>query len=121
MKANHKLATPKAVTDFLMEFKKNSGDMGRMIKFTDDRAKNFWTLIELNLTILQALEKILSLTYKNYILGPYKREDGSGNLWAFGLEVEGRPIYIKLCDDFSTGYALCVSFHKPEKLMKFIY
>ena len=118
MVASHRHSKPEEITRFLMAYK--SVATTKKIVFTEERMKNIWTLIALN-RISPPLEKILSLTYKNYLAGPYKRESGAGNLWEFGLKTDGEDIYIKLCDDFSKDVALCVSFHKPEKPLKFIY
>ena len=120
MTGNRRIQKKEEVLNFLFQFKKLAGNMGRNTELAE-RGKNFQTIIKLNLTILRAKEILLTLTYKNYISGPYKREDGPGNLWEFILVLDGNAIYIKLCDDFSNCFPLCISFHEPEKPFKLFF
>jgi len=103
------------VIKFLREFKKYSQDKFTFIR----RKKNLLTLSYLGITIEEAKNIIYNLTYENYSGGPIKDKDNpSSQVWVFGVIIEHREIYIKLSDDFNSGYAKCISFHiAREKLI----
>jgi len=113
-----KVATPKEITDFLKNFKKTAQNKFELIP----RKLNLDFISHLGITIRQAKNMIMQLTYENYYNGPEKdRDRQKGNIWEFGADIDNEGVYIKLSDDLSSNIAKCLSFHKPEFKITYPY
>lgn len=115
------ITNKKDVIDFLVKFK-------RLIKekkfyIAEDRKKNREALIKLCLTKSLRTDCLLNLTDLDYCEGPLPDDSGSGDIWIFGLEIDGKEIYIKLkIDNYQNNeYAKCLSFHIAEFKLKYPY
>lgn len=87
-----------------------------------EREKNMQSLAELGITIPQAINTLLKLTYKNYSGGPEKDDHFTeSNVWFFGCKIDGEEIYIKLSDNFKHNKAKCISFHKSKYKITYPY
>jgi hypothetical protein len=108
----------KYVTDFLIEFKALIHENRLHIK---DHDKNRNSLLELGLTGKQREEILLSLLVNNYCSGPIQDEYKPGHYWVFGVQVDEVEIYIKLKIAGAPGAenAICFSFHKSERPLKY--
>ena len=77
----------------------------------------------------ERLEIILGLRVEDYIKGPEEddRARGPQDIWFFGVEYEGIPIYVKLQlveeKDAAAGqklkHAKCISFHEAKWPMSY--
>jgi hypothetical protein len=85
--------------------------------FTVPRKKNSDCLATLKLFEDDVIDEVLSLTYKDYVSGPHKDNNGTGDIWVFGKVISGHLIYIKLKIDYDN--AKCISFHLADWNMKF--
>jgi len=82
------------------------------IIFRDDRDINRSTLQELE--IIPSYRKVVieNLRVEDYVQGPVVDELNSmGEMWAFGKDVRGREIYIKVMIVGTTSQTICISFH----------
>jgi len=90
-----------------------------------DRTKNFNFITGLGLIRQDIFDIIDSLEVDDFLNGPITDETFKGELFEFGKNFYGREIYIKLkiCDfDYSGEKQLtlnCVSFHSPERPLKY--
>lgn len=108
--------TPQEITAFLKDFKSH---LQKKFVFIQ-RQKNLQTLALLGITVKHAKEVIAALMYCDYCRGPMQdRDRQNANVWEFGYSISGKNIYIKLSDDFSSGYAKCISFHIAEFEVEF--
>jgi len=105
-------AQPWQVTLFLFQFKEFAQN-----KFIfAERDKNRDTIARLGITIPQAKDEILGLTYEDYYRGPIPDKDCKGEeFWEFGKIISGKQVFIKLKAKSKHGVAICFSFHTPEK------
>ncbi len=79
------------------------------------RKKNLDTLALLGLSLADAKERVLGLVPEDYVGGPLpddKRPEDE--VWVFGLRVEGREIYMKVCVITEPLLCTCISFHLSE-------
>jgi hypothetical protein len=85
------------------------------------REESIDTIARLGITIPQAKNEILELTYENYYRGPIQDTDSRkrGEYWEFGRLICGKEIFIKLKTVSEYGAAICFSFHIPEKQIKY--
>ena len=106
------------ITLFLMLFKKLAQNL-----FTfADREESLDTLARLGITVKQAKEEILGLTYQNYYRGPIPDTSSKGGAyWEFGKTVCGEQIFMKLKADTEHGVAICFSFHIPDEPLEYPY
>lgn len=87
-----------------------------------DRRKNRQLLNELDLTPDQARDIILHLDVDNYSSGPYlDSQITGGEICEFGIEVDGKEIYIKIAvvEKYGLCYCKCISFHEAERPMDY--
>ena len=106
------------VTLFLILFKELSQNA-----FTfAERKRSLDTIACLGITVEQAKEEILGLTYQDYYRGPIP-DTGSkgGKYWEFGKAICGEQVLIKLKADSKHGVAICFSFHTPDETIKYPY
>lgn len=85
----------------------------------EDRRKNNQTLIDLNLTLKDVFDVLMTLDVTNYIDGPSPDRDrpGTSDFWKFKINVCGKVIYIKMKIeeiDESKNMVKVVSFHIDE-------
>jgi len=115
-------ASREQVRTFLTAFKRAAIEAGPRITIVS-RDKNWNALPELGLTERQRDDAILALTPDDYSMGPEPDDDPTreGDVWVFGAEVLGQHAYIKLklVEDGPLRKAICVSFHKAERPMRF--
>ena len=111
-------AQPWQVTLFLVLFKEFAQNN---FKFAE-REKGLDTIARLGITIPQAKEEILGLTYQDYYRGPIPDKDRKGEeFWEFGKAISGEEIFIKLKTESKHGVAICFSFHIPDKTIEYPY
>lgn len=75
------------------------------------------TLNSLNLTPGIAKEVIDNLNVENYYRGPFESDDGGeGDIWEFGVNIDGNEIYIKIfiLSKHKSILIKCISFHIAE-------
>ncbi len=112
------MAKPEEITAFLKKFKPL---IVKEMNFVN-RKDNIATISYLGLTIPDVKGILSQLTYKDYVKGPEKDIDRSGNMiWEFGVHIKGEEIYIKLSDDFSFDKAKCISFHIAQYPIQYPY
>jgi hypothetical protein len=111
---------------FLQEFKLHA----RKNKlYGEDRREYKQDLIELSLTVKQRNNIILSLEISNYIDGPKPDRDRAGEIWEFGILLDGVEIYIKLKlvayqpagEKELVFRSKCISLHKAKYPLSFPY
>ncbi len=92
------------------------------ILFFDEREKNRKALAELDITNVDRVAIIKTITVKDYSEGPIKNMlNRFGDLWVFGKDVKGQEVYIKICYGVPNMSTICVSFHVAEFPMKYPY
>ena len=111
-------AQPWQVTFFLMLFK----EFAQSNFYFVDRSKSLDCLARLGITVQQAKEEILGLTYEDYCRGPLPDTGPKGGeLWEFGKRIEGIEIFIRLKVVLHHKMAKCQSFHEAEKPLQYQY
>jgi hypothetical protein len=83
--------------------------------YRDDRDKNKKALEELE--IVPSFRRIVieNLKAEDYLKGPVVDElNRLGEMWAFGKDVKGREVYIKIMIVGTTSQTICISFHLAE-------
>jgi hypothetical protein len=102
---------------FLFQFKEFAQ---KKLSFAE-RDKTLDTIARLGITIQQAKEEILGLTYEDYYMGPIPDTDSKkgGEYWEFGKLICGQEIFIKLKTVSEYGAAICFSFHIPERQIEY--
>ncbi len=114
------IATQSEIITFLEQFKFFAQNLS-CFSFIE-REKNMQTITELGISIAQAVNVILELTYKNYVKGPSLDRDRPGqNVWEFGCYLDNNELYIKLSNNFKYGIAKCISFHKANFSITYPY
>ena len=80
------------------------------------------TIACLGITIPQAKEEILGLTYEDYYRGPIPDTGPKGGeYWEFGKTICSQEIFIKLKTVSNHSVAVCFSFHIPDETIKYPY
>ncbi len=111
-------AQPWQVTLFLFQFKKFAQ---KSFSFAE-RDRSLDTIARLGITIRQAKDEILGLTYEDYYRGPIPDKDRKGEeFWEFGKTICGEQIFIKLKAVSKYGVAICFAFHVPEEKIGYPY
>ena len=105
------------VTLFLSQFKEFAQ---KNFSFAE-RDKSLDTIARLGITIHQAKDEVLGLTYEDYYRGPIPDTDSKkgGEYWEFGKLICGQEIFIKLKTVSEYGAAICFSFHIPERQIEY--
>ena len=111
-------AEPWKVKLFLFQFK----------EFTQERFsfyprdESLGTIARLGITVQQAKDEILGLTYEDYYRGPIPDTGPKGGeYWEFGKTIYGQEIFIKLKAVSEYRVAICFSFHTPDKTIEYPY
>ena len=109
---------PWQITFFLMLFK----EFAQSNFYFVDREKSLGCLAQLGITVKQAKDEIMSLTYEDYLRGPVPdKGTKGGELWEFGKTMEGKDIFIRLKVVSQYNMAKCQSFHIAERPMQYPY
>ncbi len=104
------------VTLFLFQFK----EFAQNILSFYPREESIDTIARLGITIPQAKQEILGLTYEDYYRGPIPDKDRKGErFWEFGKTICGQEIFIKLKTVSKHSVAVCFSFHIPEEKIEY--
>lgn len=117
-KKRERMTTQDEVESFLAE-------LHAKLKISDNiavtpREKNEQGLLDLEITSLQRIEKIKSLTVSDYSEGPLKDVLNKGaDMWVFGVNIKGKEVYVKLSKGLLNGPVICHSFHMAERKMKY--
>ncbi|NMC64290.1 MAG: type II toxin-antitoxin system MqsR family toxin [SAR324 cluster bacterium] len=86
------------------------------------RQKNRDSLLQLGLSVKSCRAEVMALSIEDYCSGPEDDPKGNGKVWIFGREINGTPVYIKLkISRFGAGSVTCISFHKAEFPLKYVY
>ena len=109
-------AQPWQVKLFLFQFK----EFAQKKFLFAERAKSLDTIARLGITIKQAKDEILGLTYEDYYRGPIPDKDRKGEeFWEFGKSIYREQVLIKLKAKSKYGVAICFSFHTPDKTIEY--
>lgn len=112
------MALKNEVEAFLASFHEKVKIFG--ILFRDDREKNRNALFDLDISRLERLEIVKSIETEDYSEGPIPDELHHGTeMWAFGRDVQGIEVYIKISIGGFNGRAICISFHRAEHPMNY--
>ena len=87
------------------------------------REKNETTKFELDLTDEDIREEIFGLSVNDYCEGPCKDKEIEGDVWIFGKTIREKEVYIKLKltgDEKGQGVRI-ISFHFPDKPLRYLY
>ena len=104
------------IVAFLKEFKRlvAESDVDIFVK----RKEYQDAFVELGIAISDAYNVLMSLSIDNYCSGPEPDKDrpGTGSIWEFGTETDGKEVYIKLkiVESGDKKYAKCISFHRAK-------
>ena len=111
------MVTKEEVQGFLYKMKEKVKVFG--IMYRDDRGKNAQTLVDLEVTPKYRDNVIINLEVEDYSDGPVVDTlNKCGEMWAFGKDVKGQEIYIKITLG-KGSCALCISFHIAEYPMNY--
>ena len=86
------------------------------------RDESLDTIARLGITIPQAKQEILGLTYEDYYRGPIPDTGPKGGeYWEFGKTICGQEVFIKLKTVSKHSVAVCFSFHIPDETIEYPY
>tara|TARA_R110002074_G_scaffold131627_1_gene274276 strand:- start:793 stop:1152 length:360 start_codon:yes stop_codon:yes gene_type:complete len=106
------------VEAFLKSFKEKKQIWG--ILFLDSRAKNFNTLLALDIRPVDREQVLDTLTVKDYSQGPLDEDwHGGKEMWVFGTKMKDTEIYIKITLGALGTQTICISFHTAEHPMQY--
>lgn len=109
--------TIQEVRQFLQAFRAQWEQHG--IVFVE-REKNLQALLDLELLPEQRETILQELPISGYIKGPKPDTVVVGaNYWEFGVQVNGREVYVKLSLGPDDGPVVCLSFHPAERTMRY--
>ena len=111
-----KCAEKYQITLFLFQFKEFAQNNFKFV----ERDKSLDSIARLGISLKQAKEEIMGLTYENYCKGPVP-DTGTkgGEYWEFGKLICEQEIFIKLKTVSEYGAAICFSFHIPERQIEY--
>ncbi|MES2615205.1 MAG: hypothetical protein V4591_07315 [Bdellovibrionota bacterium] len=111
------------VAEFLQTFKENAQGIPQRV-FLVPRSKNLESIAEMGFTEKIAKEAILNILPIEYSQGPLLEKNynfGEQELWVFGKDVFGFEVYIKTTVGIKKDECKCLSFHKSERPMIYIF
>jgi len=109
-------AQPWHVKLFLFQFK----EFAQNVFSFYPREESLDTIARLGITIPQAKEEILGLTYEDYYRGPIPDKDRRGEeYWEFGKTISDKQVFIKLKTVSEHSAAICFAFHIPEEQIEY--
>lgn len=107
------------VRDFLIRFKEAITEHSGV--YLVNRESTLATLAYLGLTKRHVEEILLDLSTEDYSQGPEPDRDRPGEVWVFGVRLEGVPheiyIKVKLVETEGGPLAKCLSFHIAKYLL----
>ena len=85
------------------------------------RDKNLDALAELDITPAKRIEYLMNLKAEDYSSGPNKDtyDPMKPDYYEFGIQINGREVYIKISLGLINKRADCMSFHPAEFPMKY--
>ena len=111
-------AQPWQVTLFLFQFKEFA--QNKFILAERDESRD--TIARLGITIPQAKQEILGLTYEAYYRGPIPDTGPKGGEYLeFGKTICGQEIFMKLKTVSKHRVAVCFSFKIPDETIEYPY
>ena len=106
------------VESFLKDFKHKLGFWGLL--FRSDRAKNFNTMLALEISVNDIKNVLHQLEVRDYSEGPLEEVLYKGSdMWVFGTVIKKKEIYIKVTMGLPGNNVICISFHLAEKKMPY--
>lgn len=84
-----------------------------------ERSKNLQTMLDLELTNISVRDHLRNLQVKDYYKGPTKDDHEGSDLWEFGKIIKKKEIYIKITIGELNKPVICISFHYPERRIKY--
>lgn len=105
------------VESFLNEFKIKMKVFG--IVYLRLRQKNLQTQLDLELREFEKDKYIGELTVEDFYKGPSQDYTGGPNIWEFGKMVKNNEVYIKIMMGIGAKPVICISFHFPERKIKY--
>jgi len=113
--------TKEEVETFLKDFKQKMAARvgGYPVIFYRERPKNLQTQLDLELKEFEKEKYLSELTVEDFYKGPTKDVDGGPDLWEFGKTVKNKEMYIKISIGKLNKPARCISFHFPEREIKY--
>lgn len=115
------MATEGEIEHFLSDFKVKLEIWGLLFQNRLNR-KNFQTMSELEINVLDVKRELKTLKVSNYVDGPLPDNLYNGMpMWVFGKEVSKCDIYIKITMGQPNEKVICISFHFPEHPMTYPY
>lgn len=113
--------TKEEVETFLKDFKQKMAARvgGYSVIFYRERPKNLQTQLDLELREFEKERYLSELTVEDFYNGPTKDVDGGPDLWEFGKTVKNKEMYIKISIGNLNKPARCISFHLPEREIKY--
>ncbi len=92
------------------------------VLFRSDRGKNAQTLLDLEMTYIQAKKVLKELKVEDYSEGPLEDRLNQGpEMWVFGKNLKNREIYIKITMGVPGTSVICISFHFSERPLSYPY
>ena len=112
------------VKNFLISMKtalQKSTNLDPRLSFSTVRIKNMEALAELDIRVSDVEGVLMSLVPSDYCEGPLADSKIFGDLWVFGKMVNNKEVYIKLklSGDAKRYLVRVISFHLPDKPMKY--
>jgi hypothetical protein len=91
-----------------------------------NRQKNLSSMAAAGLLPDHVKQHILGLTYRQYLSGPEQETDSNfrpGDVYLFGLLIEGVEYYVKLklVGQDGAEWCVCISFHPAERPLYYPY
>ncbi len=84
-----------------------------------DRSKNLQTMMELELSNISVREHLSDIKSADYYKGPTKDDFNGPDLWEFGKSIKKKEVYIKITIGNINKPVICISFHYPERKIKY--
>lgn len=86
-----------------------------------NREKNQEALRELGITPDNRVDIIRTVREEDYVETLTSLFDQIGELWVFGKDYEGIPLYIKLAMGAPNSQTVCISMHKAEHNIQYAF
>lgn len=84
------------------------------------RKKNLDMLAALGISRTHAESLVMGLKPEDYVRGPEADHNNPVlDVWVFGLSASGREIYVKLQLLLEPPSCVCISFHEPDRPMRY--
>lgn len=112
------MSTKPEVESFLNRIKEKIKIFGIAFR---PRDKNLLALAELDITPIKRLDYLMNLKTENYYGGPLQDsyDQTKPDYYEFGVQVNGKEVYIKISSGLPNKMADCMSFHIAEFPMNY--